>query len=89
MGDTVAVMDNGVVVHAAPCEEPRTTNRRRGLGLANVLNLTGGRWLVPALALMAAFLLIGSGSTWLTLTVAGAGHGYIIFIIARPDALVF
>ena len=37
--------------------------------------------LVPLLALL-ALPLVGSGSTWLTLTVAGLAMGMIIFIIA-------
>ncbi len=44
--------------------------------------------LVPAQALL-AFPLIGSGSTWLTLTVAGLAMGMIIFIIASGLTLVF
>jgi len=44
--------------------------------------------LVPALAL-AVFPFIGSGSTWLTLTVAGLAMGMIIFIIASGLTLVF
>lgn len=45
-------------------------------------------WLVPTLAL-AVLPLIGSGSTWLTLTVAGLAMGMIIFIIASGLTLVF
>ena len=44
--------------------------------------------LVPALALL-ALPLIGAGSTWLTLTVAGLAMGRIIFIIASGLTLVF
>ena len=44
--------------------------------------------LVPALSLL-ALPLIGSGSTWLTLTVAGLAMGMIIFIIASGLTLVF
>ncbi len=44
--------------------------------------------LVPLLAL-AALPLIGSGSTWLTLTVAGLAMGMIVFIIASGLTLVF
>ena len=44
--------------------------------------------LVPALALL-ALPLFGSGSTWLTLTVAGLAMGMIIFIIASGLTLVF
>lgn len=44
--------------------------------------------LVPALALL-AWPLIGSPSTWLTLTVAGLAMGLIVFIIASGLTLVF
>ena len=44
--------------------------------------------LVPVLAL-AVFPFIGSGSTWLTLTVAGLAMGMIIFIIASGLTLIF
>ena len=44
--------------------------------------------LVPLLAL-GVLPFIGSGSTWLTLTVAGLAMGMIIFIIASGLTLVF
>ena len=44
--------------------------------------------LVPALAAL-ALPLVGSSSTWLTLTVAGLAMGLIIFIIASGLTLVF
>jgi branched-chain amino acid transport system permease protein len=44
--------------------------------------------LVPVLATV-VFPFIGSGSTWLTLTVAGLAMGMIIFIIASGLTLVF
>ncbi len=44
--------------------------------------------LVPLLAIL-ALPLVGSGSTWLTLTVAGFAMGLIIFIIASGLTLVF
>jgi branched-chain amino acid transport system permease protein len=44
--------------------------------------------LVPALALL-ALPAVGSGSTWVTLTVAGLAMGMIIFIIASGLTLVF
>ncbi len=44
--------------------------------------------LVPLLAL-AALPLVGSGSSWVTLTVAGLAMGMIIFIIASGLTLVF
>src|SRR3954465_8647178 len=44
--------------------------------------------LIPALALL-VFPFIGSGSTWVTLTVAGLAMGMIVFIIASGLTLVF
>ena len=44
--------------------------------------------LVPLLAIL-VFPFIGSGSTWVTLTVAGLAMGMIIFIIASGLTLVF
>jgi len=44
--------------------------------------------LVPALAL-AAWPLVGTSSTWLTLTVAGLAMGMIVFIVASGLTLVF
>ncbi len=44
--------------------------------------------LVPVLALV-ALPLVGSASTWLTLTVAGLAMGMIVFIIASGLTLVF
>ena len=44
--------------------------------------------LIPALCLM-ALPLIGSSSTWLTLTVAGLAMGMIIFVIASGLTLIF
>ena len=44
--------------------------------------------LVPVLALL-ALPLVGSGETWLTLTVAGLAMGMIVFIIASGLTLVF
>ena len=44
--------------------------------------------LVPVLALL-VLPFIGSGSTWVTLTVAGLAMGMIIFIIASGLTLIF
>ena len=44
--------------------------------------------LIPALCLI-ALPLVGSGSTWITLTMAGIAMGMIIFIIASGLTLVF
>ena len=56
------------------------------------MNLKDFDWkpaaLVPVLALL-VFPFIGSGSTWVTLTVAGLAMGMIIFIIASGLTLVF
>ena len=56
------------------------------------MNQTDFDWkplaLVPVLAAV-VFPFIGSGSTWLTLTVAGLAMGMIIFIIASGLTLVF
>jgi branched-chain amino acid transport system permease protein len=50
---------------------------------------TGSRWRWCRLLALLALPLIGSGSTWLTLTVAGLAMGMIIFIIASGLTLVF
>lgn len=56
------------------------------------MNLKDFDWkplaLVPLLALL-VFPMVGSGSTWLTLTIAGLAMGMIIFIIASGLTLVF
>ncbi|TPQ34989.1 branched-chain amino acid ABC transporter permease [Cupriavidus pinatubonensis] len=44
--------------------------------------------LVPLLMLL-AFPLVGSGSTWLTLTIAGLAMGMIIFVVSSGLTLVF
>jgi branched-chain amino acid transport system permease protein len=44
--------------------------------------------LVPALALL-ALPFVGSGSTWVTLTVAGLAMGMMIFLMASGLTLVF
>ena len=61
---------------AAPAPVPRAAFDWRPLAL------------VPALALV-ALPLVGSGTTWLTLTVAGLAMGMIVFIIASGLTLVF
>ena len=42
-----------------------------------------------AATLVAAFLMIGSASTWVTLTVAGLAMGLLVFIMASGLTLVF
>src|SRR5215216_5025583 len=46
-------------------------------------------WRPPALLVALALPLIGSPSTWLTLTVAGLAMGLIVFVIASGLTLVF
>ncbi|HTH77597.1 MAG TPA: branched-chain amino acid ABC transporter permease, partial [Ramlibacter sp.] len=56
------------------------------------MNTTDFDWkplaLVPLLALL-VLRFVGSGATWLTLTVAGLAMGMIIFVIASGLTLVF
>ncbi len=59
------------------------------------MNAIGARrvdWLPPALLAaiaLGALLLVGSASTWLTLTIAGLAMGLLIFIMASGLTLVF
>src|SRR5215216_7986468 len=46
-------------------------------------------WRPPALLVALALPLIGSPSTWLTLTIAGLAMGMIVFVIASGLTLVF
>ena len=46
-------------------------------------------WLLLAALMAAALPFVGSGSTWLTLTIAGLAMGMIVFIIASGLTLVF
>ncbi|WP_419907652.1 branched-chain amino acid ABC transporter permease [Hoeflea sp.] len=49
----------------------------------------GGINLLPVLLALIAFILIGSPSTWVTLTVAGLAMGMMIFLMASGLSLVF
>ena len=124
LGDTVAVMDNGRVVHAGSiprwqrtrhcssrcwgcryeyqAKSPPALIHQAQAAIKRIVNQNRtGRprmtasdfdWkplaLVPLLALV-TLPLVGSPSTWLTLTVAGLAMGMIIFIIASGLTLVF
>jgi branched-chain amino acid transport system permease protein len=69
---------------------PRTTTVP-GTNAAGGL-LRSADWLPPALLPLicaVAYFFIGSGSTWLTLSVAGLAMGMIIFIIASGLTLIF
>ncbi|MCC0042875.1 MAG: branched-chain amino acid ABC transporter permease [Brucellaceae bacterium] len=49
----------------------------------------GGVYLLPVIMGALAFILIGSPSTWVTLTVAGLAMGMMIFLMASGLSLVF
>ena len=49
----------------------------------------GGVYLLPVIMGVLAFVLIGSPSTWVTLTVAGLAMGMMIFLMASGLSLVF
>jgi branched-chain amino acid transport system permease protein len=49
----------------------------------------GGVYLLPVLLALIAFVLIGSPSSWVTLTVAGLAMGMMIFLMASGLSLVF
>ena len=49
----------------------------------------GGINLLPVILALIAFVLIGSPSTWVTLTVAGLAMGMMIFLMASGLSLVF
>lgn len=49
----------------------------------------GGVYLLPVIMGVLAFILIGSPSTWVTLTVAGLAMGMMIFLMASGLSLVF
>jgi branched-chain amino acid transport system ATP-binding protein len=109
LGDQVAVMDNGRVVHSGAMAELAADEslQQRLLGLvAGSTPMSTTTALAPRLrpfprpfdwkpvALLATVMLValpavGSGSTWLTLTVAGLAMGLIIFIIASGLTLIF
>ena len=66
---------------AIPLKTPASPPRAAAIDWAPLL-------LTPLLAL-AALPLVGSGSTWITLTAAGLAMGMIIFIIASGLTLIF
>lgn len=105
VGDRVAVMDDGRVVHAGGmaqlAEDEALQTRLLGLpGKPPMSTLDADaplpqvradlRPVLLVLALAAIALpLVGSFSTWLTLTFAGLAMGMIIFIVASGMTLVF
>ncbi|MEX3011006.1 branched-chain amino acid ABC transporter permease [Hoeflea sp. TYP-13] len=56
---------------------------------SNLFERFGGINLLPVLLAIVAFALIGSPSTWVTLTVAGLAMGMMIFLMASGLSLVF
>jgi len=53
------------------------------------LDRFGGVYLLPVILALIAFVLIGSPSSWVTLTVAGLAMGMMIFLMASGLSLVF
>ena len=58
-------------------------------GLSATLERLGGVYLIPLIVAVLAFLMIGSASTWVTLTVAGLAMGMMIFLMASGLSLIF
>ncbi len=56
---------------------------------ADVLDRFGGVWLLPLALAVIALPLVGSFSSWATLTVAGLAMGMMIFLMASGLSLVF
>ena len=57
--------------------------------LTRIANQFGGVMLLPVGLAALAFVLIGTPSSWLTLTVAGLSMGMMIFLMASGLSLVF
>ena len=57
--------------------------------LSQTLERFGGVYLLPVFLALIAFVLIGSPSSWVTLTVAGLAMGMMIFLMASGLSLVF
>ena len=75
---------------ARPLETPRPLDgRSAGAAIAARPSSTGRRWRCWPRCAASALPLIGSPSTWVTLTVAGLAMGMIVFIIASGLTLVF
>ena len=53
------------------------------------LDRFGGVYLLPVALALIALVLIGSPSSWLTLTVAGLAMGMMIFLMASGQSLIF
>lgn len=58
-------------------------------GLTGMINRFGGVWLLPVALAAVSLALIGSPSTWVTLTVAGLAMGMMIFLMASGLSLIF
>jgi len=75
-GDTVAVMDNGRVVHEGSMEHlPAMTVLSIPRSLAVSANRDYQPLAIVAVIALASFALIGSPATWLTPTIAGLAMG--------------
>ncbi len=107
LGDTVAVMDNGRVVHTGAMAELAADRERAGAparphaGFASMSAAESSGdavakraidWqplVLAPLIILIALPLVGSPSTWATLTLAGLAMGMMIFIMASGLTLVF
>ena len=106
LGDTVAVMDDGRIVHSGAMAELAADDGAAGAAARAVAwrrtnddrHRTAHRARAPidcdaaaagAGVALVALPLIGSATTWLTLTVAGLAMGMMIFIMASGLTLVF
>ncbi len=106
LGDAVAVMDNGRIVHAGamaeladdrgaaaaaarPAAWISTNESGAAPSFCRCASATSCRSLLVPVVALAALPLVGSFSTWVTLTLAGLAMGMIIFIIASGLTLVF
>jgi hypothetical protein len=89
-GDTVAVMDNGRVVHEGSMEHlPGMTVLSIPRSLAVSANRDYQPLAIVAVIALASFALIGSPATWLTPTIAGLAMGMILVLAASGLMLVF
>lgn len=64
-------------------------NRKGVPGMSATIERLGGVYLLPVAIAVLALALIGSPSTWITLTVAGLAMGMMIFLMASGLSLVF
>jgi len=59
------------------------------IGLMDIIERLGGVKLLPVFLAILVFPIVGSTSTWVTLTVAGLAMGMMIFLMASGLSLIF